>query len=58
VASRELARVTTALGRGLALERLLDPDAVDRAVIKWAFDALAAAQSEQVLPMSIPSEGR
>jgi AcrR family transcriptional regulator len=58
VSSRELARVTIALGRGLALERLLDPDAVDGAVITWAFDALGVAHSEQVSPMSISSEGR
>jgi AcrR family transcriptional regulator len=57
VSSRELARVTTALGRGLALERLLDPDAVAGAVIKWAFDALAVAQSERLV-VSISSEGR
>jgi AcrR family transcriptional regulator len=57
VSSRDLARVTTALGRGLAIERLLNPEGVDDAVITWAFDAFGVAQSELAPSMSISSEG-
>jgi AcrR family transcriptional regulator len=57
VPSIELARVTTALARGLALERLVNQDAVDEGLAAWAFDALGGAQPELLSSLSISAEG-
>jgi AcrR family transcriptional regulator len=51
----DLARVTSALGRGLELERLLNPDAVDDALTAWAFGAFADEPGELATPMSMSS---
>jgi AcrR family transcriptional regulator len=48
ISARELVRVTAALGRGLALERLLDPEAVTDDLITRSFDALTAPKTELV----------
>ncbi len=46
ISSGDLIRVTTALGRGLAIERLLDETAVGAELVKWAFDAIASADAK------------
>jgi AcrR family transcriptional regulator len=49
VPSTDLARVTSALGRGLEIERLLDEAAVDDQLIAWAFDAFAQPDARTLL---------
>jgi AcrR family transcriptional regulator len=48
ISARELVRVTAALGRGLALERLLNPEVVTDDLITRSFDALTAPKTELV----------
>ena len=45
ISARELVRVTAALGRGLALERLLNPDVITDDLITRSFDALTAPKT-------------
>jgi AcrR family transcriptional regulator len=57
VPSLDLARVTTALGRGLELERLVNPEAFDEALTAWAFNSFAGPDTGFAEPMSISPEG-
>jgi len=57
VSSLDLARITTALGRGLQLERLLDPGAVDEATMSWAFGSFAHPRPELLDETSTPPTG-
>ena len=45
IPSADLIRVTSALGRGLAIERLLDEAAVGAELVEWAFNAIASADA-------------
>ena len=57
VPSLDLVRATTALGRGLALERLVDAELVSDDVIAWAFDALASTDAS-LAPTGVHPLGR
>lgn len=57
VPSLDLVRATTALGRGLALECLVDAEVAGNDVIAWAFDALASPDSS-FAPAGVHSLGR